>query len=80
MDFLGIGGGEVFLILVIALIIWDPGRVAEIGRTLGKMAHTLRKATSDLTAQVTKEIEGQEKEKEKEHPPQQRGGDRPLGG
>ena len=82
MDFLGIGGGEVLLILVIALIIWGPGRIAEIGRTLGKMTHTLRKATSDLTAQVTKEIEGQEKEQEqeKEHPPQQRGGDRPLGG
>lgn len=74
MDFLGIGGGEVFLILVIALIIWGPGRIVEIGRTLGKMARTLRKVTSDLTAQVSKEIE----EQDKKHPPRQHGGDRPL--
>ena len=80
IDFFGIGLGEILLILIIALIIWGPGRIVEIGRTLGKMTHTLRKATSDLTAQVTKEIEEQEKEQEKEHPPQQRGGDRPLGG
>ncbi len=71
MDFLGIGGWEVLLILVIALIIWGPGRIAEIGRTLGKMARTLRKATFDLTAQVTKEIE----DKERERPPPHQQGD-----
>ncbi len=70
MDFFGIGIGEVLLILVIALIIWGPGRTAEIGRTLGKIVRALKKATSDLTAQVTSEIE----EQEKEHPPQQHKG------
>lgn len=80
MDFFGIGGGEVILILVVALIIWGPARITEIGRTLGKVAHTMRKATSDLTAQITKEIEEQEKEKEKEPPPQHHEGGRPLGG
>ncbi len=71
MDFLGIGGGEVFLILVIALIIWGPGRIVEIGRTLGKMVRTLKRASLDLTTQLTKEIE----EKEKEPPAQQQRGD-----
>ncbi len=65
MDFFGIGMGEVLLILIIALVIWGPGRVIEIGRTLGKIVRTLRKASSDLTAQVTKELE----KEEKDHPP-----------
>ena len=71
MDFLCIGGWEVLLIFIIILIIWGPGRLVEIGRTLGKMMRALRKVTSDLTAQVSKEIE----EQEKEHPPQQPGDD-----
>ena len=71
MDFVGIGMGEVLLILVVALVIWGPGRMAEVGRTLGKIVYTLKKATSDLTAQVTKEIE----EQEKDHPLQRKGND-----
>ena len=66
MDFFGIGMGEIFLILILALVIWGPERVAEIGRTLGKMVHNLKKATFDLTAQITKETE----EQEKKTPPQ----------
>jgi len=71
MDFWGIGGWEVLLILIIALIIWGPGRLAEIGRTLGKTVRALRKATSDLTRQVSKEIE----EEKKGPPPGEHGGD-----
>ena len=67
MDFLGMEIGEIVLILVVALIIWGPGRIAEIGRTLGKMVRTLRKATFDLTAQVTKELEEEEKDRPLQH-------------
>jgi len=61
MDFFGMGMGEILLIIVVALIIWGPGRIVEIGRTLGKLAGTLRKASFDLTTQITKELEGEEK-------------------
>lgn len=57
MDFFGIGFGEIVLILVVALVIWGPGRIVEIGLKLGKVARTLRRATFDLTTQVTKELE-----------------------
>ena len=66
MDFFSMGIGEILLVLVVALIIWGPGRIAEIGRTLGKIVHALKKATFDLTAQITKEME----EQEKKRPPQ----------
>jgi sec-independent protein translocase protein TatA len=61
MDFFGMGMGEILLILLVALIIWGPGRITEVGRTMGKVARTLKKATFDLTTQITKETEEQEK-------------------
>ncbi|HET6478307.1 MAG TPA: TatA/E family twin arginine-targeting protein translocase [Dehalococcoidales bacterium] len=72
MDFFGIGLGEVLLILIVALIIWGPKRLPEIARTLGKTVRTLKKATSDLTSQVTRELDIEEterKERDKLAPP-----------
>ncbi len=63
MDFLGMGMVEILLILVVALIIWGPGRIVEIGRTLGKIVRSLRKASSDLTTQITKELEEEKKDR-----------------
>jgi len=62
MDFFSMGTGEILLILVIALIIWGPGRIVAIGRTLGKTVRTLRKASLDLTTQLGKELEAGEKD------------------
>ncbi len=67
MDFFGIGFAEVLLVLVVALIIWGPGKIIEIARMLGRMVRTLRKVSSDLTAQITKEIEGEEKSHQPPH-------------
>jgi len=66
MDFFGIGAGELLLILVVALIIWGPEKLPEIARTLGRTVRALRKATFDLTTEVTKELD----KEEKEHPSQ----------
>ncbi len=65
MDFFSIGFGEALVILIVALIVFGPGRIVEIGRTLGKITRTLRKASFDLTTQVTKELE-----EKKGNPPQ----------
>ncbi len=62
MDFFGMGMGEILLILVIALIIWGPGRIVDIARMLGKTVRTLKKASFDLTTEITKELEGQERD------------------
>ena len=61
MGFLDIGVAEIVLILIVALIILGPRRIPEIARTLGRMAHNLRKATSELTKEMTKEIDTEEK-------------------
>lgn len=65
MDFLGVGGPEILLILVVALIIFGPARLVGIGRTLGRTVRALRKVTSDLTAQVTKEMQDEDGQEEK---------------
>jgi sec-independent protein translocase protein TatB len=62
MGFLDIGMAEILLILIVALIIWGPRRIPEIAKTLGRMMHNLRKATTDLTREVTKEIDIEEKD------------------
>ena len=41
------------LILVIVLIIFGPGRLPELGGAVGKAMREFRKATSDLTNEVT---------------------------
>ena len=61
MGFFDMGPLEILLILVVALIIWGPGRIPEIARTLGKTIRALKKATFDLTQSVTKELEMEEK-------------------
>jgi Tat protein translocase TatB subunit len=62
MGFLGIGTWEILLILVLALIILGPGKLTEFAKTLGKTVRAIRKASTDLTATITREIELQEKE------------------
>ncbi len=66
MDFLGIGPGEILLIIVVALLLWGPGRIVEIARTFGKVLHTIRKEANGLTSQLTTELEEQKKEHEHE--------------
>ena len=61
MGFLDIGLGEILLILVVALIIFGPGRIPEIARTMGRVARNLKRVTSDLTTTITKELDVEEK-------------------
>ena len=60
MNFFGIGGGELLLIMVVALIIWGPEKLPEIARTIGSTVNKFKKITSDLTTEVTKEITKEE--------------------
>ncbi len=63
MGFFDMGPLEILLILVVALIIWGPAKIPEIARTLGRIVSTLKKATSDLTMAVTKELSPEEKDR-----------------
>ncbi|HAL62500.1 MAG TPA: twin-arginine translocase subunit TatB [Chloroflexi bacterium] len=57
MNFGGIGGGELLVILLIALIVFGPGRLVEIASSLGKALREFRKMSQDLTTEIQKELE-----------------------
>ena len=62
MNFLDMGIMEIVLVLVVALIIWGPGKIPEIARNFGKFMSAMKKMSFDLTTQVRKELELEEKE------------------
>ena len=62
MNFLGIGPAELIFILVIALIVFGPKRLPEIGRTLGKTMREFRSVSEELTSQLREELETASKE------------------
>jgi sec-independent protein translocase protein TatA len=61
MDFLGIGAGELLLIVIIAFIAIGPARIPKAARAIARTVNTLKKASGELTSQVTRELEAQEK-------------------
>ncbi len=56
----GLGVPEILLILVVALIVFGPKRLPEIGRTLGKTLGEFRKATDDLKNTIEREVQLEE--------------------
>ena len=69
MEFFGMGTGEILLVIIVALIIWGPGKLPEIARTVGKAMSALKQTSSDITAQITKELNEAEEEKKDHLPP-----------
>jgi sec-independent protein translocase protein TatA len=65
MDLFGIGFGELILILIVALIVFGPGRLPEIARTIGRMYKNLARTSSEFTTAIKKEIDLEEMDKGK---------------
>lgn len=55
-----IGTQELIIILVVALIIFGPKRLPELGKSLGKGIKEFKNSTTELTGQVTEEVKDQE--------------------
>ncbi len=56
MNFLGLGPGELLLIMVLALIVFGPGKLPEIGQGLGKAIREFRRATDSITQEFNREL------------------------
>jgi len=56
MNILGIGPAEFIVICIIALIVFGPGRLPELARTLGKVMRELRRMSLEVTAEFAKEL------------------------
>lgn len=64
MNFFGIGPMELVFILILALIIFGPGRLPEIGRAVGKSLRDFRAMTQEVTSQFSLDLEEATKAKE----------------
>ena len=67
MNFMGIGPWELILILIIALLVFGPRRLPEIGRALGKTVAEFRRMSQELTADMAQELKT-EPQREEEAP------------
>src|SRR5262245_12364 len=54
-----LGGPELFLIFVVALIVFGPRKLPEIGKSLGKMMAEFRKASNDFRNTIESEVEAE---------------------
>jgi TatA/E family protein of Tat protein translocase len=64
-----IGGPELFLILVIALIVFGPRKLPEIGKSLGKMMAEFRRASNDFKQTIEDEVEAERRTQTPPAPP-----------
>jgi Tat protein translocase TatB subunit len=62
MDFFGIGAGELLVIIIIALILIGPAKIPGAARTIGRTINKVKKASSELTSQVNKELQAGERQ------------------
>ena len=54
-----LGGQEIILILVIALIVFGPRKLPEIGKSVGRMMNEFRKASNDFRRTLEEEVEAE---------------------
>ncbi len=52
-----LGGPELFLILVVALIVFGPKKLPDIGKSLGRMMAEFRKASNEFKRTIENEVE-----------------------
>lgn len=58
-----IGATELIVILGIALIIFGPGKLPELGRSLGSAIKEFRSSTTDIKKDIESGIKGEDEKK-----------------
>lgn len=53
----GIGGGELFFILFIALMLFGSDKIPTIARNIGKVMAQVKNATNEIKSEITKSAE-----------------------
>lgn len=56
----GLGGTELIIIVVVALLIFGPNKLPEVGRTIGKMMSEFKKASTEVEDAFRREMNAAE--------------------
>lgn len=56
MNFLGMGPMELMVILVLALVVFGPGKLPEIAGQVGRVVRDFRRTTSDLSSEFNRTL------------------------
>jgi sec-independent protein translocase protein TatA len=64
-----LGGPELVLILVLALIVFGPRRLPEIGKSMGKLLAEFRRASHDFQRTIEDEVEAEKYKAPTPEPP-----------
>jgi sec-independent protein translocase protein TatA len=54
---------EIAVVLLVAMLVFGPGKIPEIARNLGRGLRAFRKMTSDLTKDFTRALDAEDKSK-----------------
>lgn len=64
-----LGFPEILFILVLALLVFGPKKLPEVGRTIGRALGEFRRATGDLKRSFDQEVSSLEAEPKSDRPP-----------
>ena len=62
MNIFGVGLPEVTVIVILALLIFGPKKLPELGKQLGKTLKSLKKASNEFQSEIDQVINEEEKE------------------
>ena len=66
--FSSIGMQEILMILLVAMLVIGPNKIADFGKTLGNVSRNIKKASTDFTTSISREIEEEGKVKKPSTP------------
>ena len=64
MDFLSqVGSQEILVVLLVAIIVIGPAKIAEFGKTIGQVTRKIKQTSSEISTSISRELEAEQKAK-----------------